>query len=47
MDLITRLQQTNKVPRNFVIDKRSFDDYDRCTGILRYLTEFALRQSYI
>lgn len=41
------LQNSGKLPRNFIIDKRAFDDGERLVDILRYLSEFALRQQYI
>lgn len=47
MEILIRLQNEKKLPKNFVIDKRALDDSDRIVDVLRFLTEFALRQSFM
>ena len=46
-ELILKLQASNKIPRNFLIDKRILDDPVRVVDFLRWLTEFALRHDYL
>lgn len=46
MTILLKLEGTNKVPRNFFLDKRVMDD-GRVIDFLRYLSEFALRSVYL